>query len=190
MLGHFCSGNAHGNTDVSRFQRRCVIDAVACHGDHVAFCLQCSDDSQLVRGRHPGVNGCLAHGSGKTGFVQRIEFYPGQRHSAGFHNTQIGCDARSRAGVVAGDHDHPDTGPASIRNGLPGFFSRWVQHADRADKDEIAFQCLGGLLLLVRCQRAVGYRQRPQCSIGQGVDVCQNPRPSRVVKFNRYHSHP
>ena len=54
-------------------------------------------------------------------------------------------DAGGGAGVVAGDHDHPDAGPAGLGDGDPRFLPWGVDDADDAGEDELLLEVLAGL---------------------------------------------
>ena len=51
LLRHVGASSTHGDAHIRLSQRRCVVDAVADHGDDLAAHLQRRDDPQLVLGR-------------------------------------------------------------------------------------------------------------------------------------------
>ncbi len=64
---------------------------------------------------------------------------------AGVDDAEVGGDARGGARVVAGDHDHPDAGPARLADGHRRLLARRVDDADGADEDQVALERFVGL---------------------------------------------
>jgi hypothetical protein len=54
FLGHIGAGDAHGHADIGALDGRCVVDAVAGHGDDLIVGAQGIDDAHLVFGRDAG----------------------------------------------------------------------------------------------------------------------------------------
>jgi hypothetical protein len=129
----------------------------------------------------------------------------------GVDDSQIGRNACSRAGVVAGDHDDADAGAPRFANSHRCFGTRWVDHAYDTDEHEVAFERARGLrsalrgglraglhlglrtgrrtgvrptLRFPRVERPVRHRQRAQRGIGHAVDFGDHALAQRVIERN------
>ena len=159
-----------------------VVDAVAGHRDDVAVGLQRVDDAQLVRraprARRP--RSCAPPRRSRRRPARRAR-RPVSAGAPASHDAEVGGDARGRARMVAGDHDHADAGAPRLADRHRRLLARRVDDADRADEDQVALQRVrSACAVLVRRQRAVGDRQRAQRRVRQRVDVGQEPRaPAR-----------
>ena len=144
LLGHLGAGDAHGDADVGRLQRRRVVDAVAGHRDDVAVGLQRVDDAQLVRRRDAGVD--------RASRARRRRSRPSSSASssapvsAGAPGSTMPRSAAMRAAVRGWSPVIIITRmPArrASRDGHAGLGARRIDDADRADEDQVALERLG-----------------------------------------------
>ena len=141
LLGHFGTRDAHRHADVGRLQRRRVVDAVAGHRHHLAAALKRLHDAQLVPGRDTGEHRGLKRGFIEAGLIQLVELDAGEHRCTWIDDAQIGRNARCRARMVAGNHDHADAGLAGLGDGDGGFLAWRIDDADGAEVFQTLFQC-------------------------------------------------
>ena len=77
-LGHVGAGNPHGAADVRHLEGGGVVDAVAGHGHHLSPGLPRLDDTHLVLGGHPGIDGELLHLLLQHLLGQKVQILPRQ----------------------------------------------------------------------------------------------------------------
>ena len=95
----------HGDADVGASQRRCVVDAVTGHRDHLAQSVQCVGDAKLRFRRVASEDDLVVFGEDTVefGLAHRIEFDPGD------HEVRVDADPprdRLRGEAVVAGHDH------------------------------------------------------------------------------------
>ena len=71
LLGDLRPGDAHGDADVGRLQRRCVVDAIARHGHDVTAALPGFDDTLFMLGRYAGIHRGFFDARGKIGIAEQ-----------------------------------------------------------------------------------------------------------------------
>ena len=159
-FGDVGAGDAHGNADVGRLERRGIVDAVASHGRDVAVGFDGLDDLDFVLRRDPGEDpdllGALLEFFRRAG----IDLVAGHALAPLGANAEFLSDGEGGVDVVAGDHDGRDAGATEGGNGRLGRSPRRVDHAGEADEDEV----LLGDFLLGRAELflAVGESQDPE----------------------------
>ena len=139
-LGHGSSG-AHGDTDLGSLQGGGVVDTVSSHGGDLLHLLEILNNLRLVERLHTGKHPGLSTGSLLFSRAQIVELTAreGQAFSALVLSEDSNplADCLSGVLVVAGDHDHSDSGLLAEDNGGSDLHPRWVQHADDAAEGEV-----------------------------------------------------
>ena len=113
----------------SFLERRRVVHAVPCHGDHFVHVLERRDDTHFVTRRHPGKHRVRFSGPRwgqqltKTFIAHSVELRPFDDGYKSVGSPPGSCwgtrpiflrDGQRRKRMVAGNHDHPDTGCAAF----------------------------------------------------------------------------
>jgi hypothetical protein len=114
-----------------------------------------------------------------------LQLGPGQGTLALLHNAQLGRDRYRRRRMIPRDHDRAHASLLRHPHRLGGLGTWRVDHADDAEKDEVAF--LRSLMVLVTAsRRSKRYdTERAQGFLGQPIDQRQNVgatlRPERAL---------
>ena len=166
LPGHVGAAPAHGHADVGGAQGGGVVDAVAGHRDGVALGLERLHQDEFLVGGEAGehhlgpVQGQLQLGGG-----QAAQFLAG--HDPGMLAAHQADPTRHRqggAGVVAGDHDHPDARLVALPDGRRHLGPGWIGQAHQAGEDQVALPVFPGFALR---QGPPGQGQYPQAPFGQ-----------------------
>ena len=157
FLGGLGAAVAHRHPDVRPFQRRRVVDAVAGHCHRQTSGLQRLDQAQLMQRAGSGVDVGISRPSGQCLVVELVQIAAG-RDDVGVGQADRPSNRRSRAGVIARDHLHPNAGVVAACDGFHGLPSWRIgepehpqQRQPRGDIVEAQFAMLGGRRLA--CQR-------------------------------------
>ncbi len=164
-FGDIC-GIAHCNPHFGLFERRGIVDAVACHAHYIAALLQKFDNAVFVLGENLGKTIDLRDFAGLRAFIHAIEFLDAD---------DIGADAclnRNFPGdgeAVARQHDRFDiectqVGDHRTRIGADGV-------GEREDADEF------GRALGCGALTRAGYRDCPIPFLGKERDLCVDVAP-------------
>ena len=149
-----------------------------------------------MRWRNSGIDRRFANRLGKGLIVKRINFKPGQRGTCmacvllSLHDAQILRDTQRGARMVAGDHDHADARAMRLGHRSGDTFARWVNDANGANKNQIAFERFAPIMRLALCQGAVSHRQRSQCRIGKGINLRDSFCAQHFIHGDDIHAHP
>jgi hypothetical protein len=139
LPGHVGAAGAHRHADVGPFERRRVVGAVAGDRDHLAELLQAGHDAHLVLRAHPAEQQLVG---GPQELVQRLVGHLGQlyrhddRRFGSAYDADPAGDRLRGQGMVAGDHDHPDSGPAARGHGGGHLGAGWIDHPDETSQDQ------------------------------------------------------
>ena len=140
VLGDVGTRDAHGDADVRFFQRGGIVDSVARHGGDFARALQRLNDAQLIRGRHARKHDARFHRFVQLFVRHFVQFLPGDDGIPIAENVQLFGDRHRGDFVVARNHDDADTRRVAGFHRLNDFLAGRVDHADDADKGQIAFE--------------------------------------------------
>src|SRR5699024_10903995 len=120
FLGGLSALDAHRHAHVGPFEGGGVVDAVAGHRDHLPGVLQRADQPRLVLGTGAGEHR-VGPGELRGLLVARL-FQLGAGDGAVLVvDAHLVADGGGGSGVVAGDHDDPDTGAVAGRDRAGGF---------------------------------------------------------------------
>ena len=123
------------------FQCRCIVDAVAGHGDELILRLELPDDAKFLFRADPRIDPHRLDHVGKRLVVQSFEFSSGQYAPVVFQDAQAPGDGLGGARVVAGDHHRRDARRQTVRHRLGSLFPRRVDKGDKAEKRQLSFDC-------------------------------------------------
>src|SRR5699024_4155357 len=130
-------GDPHRDADVGGLEGRGVVHAVTGHRDDAPGRLQRVDDPQFVLGRHTRVDGYVLHGRAQPLFVERLQLGARQRARARLDDAEVAGNACGSTRVVAGDHQHANTGLCGLVYGRSCFVARRVDASDEPEIDEL-----------------------------------------------------
>ena len=108
FAGNIGSPLAHGNANMRGFQRRGVVHSVASHRDDLAVGLQGIDQLKLLLGHSAGKDAGPRDAVAERPFIHRRDFRTRDGSSDAFES-DLARDAHRGAGIIAGDHDDPDS---------------------------------------------------------------------------------
>ncbi|EXI65151.1 MAG: hypothetical protein AW08_03423 [Candidatus Accumulibacter adjunctus] len=167
FAGDIGSGDAHGDADVGGLQRRCIVDAVAGHGDDLATRLQRFDDAQLVLGRDAGEDGrrCDHLAQRRTGDALDLAAFTRLAAQA-----EVARDGGGGCAVVAGDHFHGNAGSLADPDGLLRLRPRRVDDADQGDQRQIVGPAhqVTGRVEIAGGNAPAGQREHAHRAVGEG----------------------
>ena len=153
---------AHGHADVGAAQRRCVVDAVAGHGDEMPGALGGFDQRELLLRGHPREHASVRDGLGQC--VRRVRL----QRAAVDHvlrprsDAQLARDRQRRCRMIPGHHHDADAGGRAATHRVTHFRPQRIDQADEAGKLQIVW-FRGRLLRSDTARRhAAGEREHAQ----------------------------
>ena len=131
FLGDFSSRDAHGNADISGFQRGRIVHSVARHSDYIALLLERLDHPDFVFW-----SDSRNYADCGDALVQLVVTHGGQ-FRAGYRfalDAKLGGNRSGGRCVVAGNHPNPDSGVVAKGNSVFCFLARRIDDADKTDE--------------------------------------------------------
>ena len=119
FTGHVGAASAHRDADMGSAQRGRVVDAVASHRDDVAVGFQGLHDAQLLLRCDAGADADGTHAFAQGFVIKGVHLIAGQKIFGAFGQAGLLGDRARGSRIVAGNHQHADTGCTAFGDG-PG----------------------------------------------------------------------
>ncbi len=162
FLGDIRAGESHRHPDVGCLDRGSIVDAVAGHGHNRAPPLPGVHDSELVFGRHAGIDRDPFDELRQLIVAQITQVRSGQSRSVLPIQAQFPRDRHRRLFVIAGNHHGSDPGVPAKPHRLDGFGPQRIFHGKQAEKDQIPFHDIGRKFIRFPIPLSLRHRQHPE----------------------------
>jgi hypothetical protein len=176
------SADSHGHADVCLFECRGIVDPISGHGDCMSVGAQGLDDAQFVFWADPCVDRMETHRFYQLVVVQRFQLGARDGQRAWGDDPQFCGDGCRSDGVVARDHDDPDSGALGGRDGGLGLWPRWVEDADQTGEDQFLFEFFACGAVFGLGDPAVGEAEGAQGCARQLFDLGEQRAASLFVQ--------
>ena len=160
FLGRLGAVAAHGDADIGALQRRCVVDAVAGHGDDLAAGLQGHHQAQLVLRAGAGEDIDRQRSFLQALIVEGIDIVAGE-HGVVVGKTQLRGDRPGGAAVIAGDHLDANAGLPAFGHRLDGLGAGRIDQSEETEQRQPGFHIGKGQFPVRHVHRLEGDRQHP-----------------------------
>ena len=131
---------------------------------------------------HARVDRNIFHRVGQRYVARCFDFRASHRAFAGARDTQLLCDGRSRAWMVASDHDYPHACVLCRADRRRSLRTRGIDHADHTQPNKFFLRSRMQRRSLVWRQQSIRESERSQRLIGERVYRILDLATSRVGK--------
>ena len=187
LARHVGAALAHGNAHVGGLEGGRIVHAVAGHGHHLPAGAQQLHQAQLVLGLEARAQVHMAQPLAEGSIVKPLQLRAGDDVGAVGQAHLLG-DGAGRGGVVAGHHDHADTGTSALGQCGGHLGARRVGQGHQAEKIKVE------IVLALRPRRALAgcrgcafpaaarHAQHAQAALGHGLHLAADGALLRGVK--------
>ena len=139
-LGNVGTSNTHTNADISAFDGRSVVNAVARHGCNHAFFTPGINNTNLVLRLNACIDTDCLNALLKLFVRNLIKLCTGDCLRAISNNAQLNCNSNGCINVVARNHNGAHTSFMSLCNSALNLRTNWVNHARKTHKDHVVLE--------------------------------------------------
>ena len=142
IFRHIRTGNAHPDSDIRRFNRGRIVDAVARHrGDHAAL-FPCAHDAHLMLRLHACINGIAVHLAFKGLIVHLAELCAGDCLAGVFDDSKLFGNCHGGIEMVTRNHNRANSRLAALRHSRLHLRPDGIDHTGQSDEYKLLLQRL------------------------------------------------
>ena len=184
-LSNIGTSNAHTNTNISAFNGRSIVNAVACHGRDHALLAPGINNANLVLRLNTCVNANCLNALLKLFVRNLIKLCTGNCLRAIGNNAQLNCNSNGCINMVTCNHNGAHTSFMSLCNSALNLRTNWVNHARESNKDHVMLKSSWVIALWSFCSPVTTSRcHNTKCLVSHRLVLNQNLRASLVGEVN------